>query len=85
MTLALSIWWYVGWGIALAVVLVAALLLLVIIGLGRRIVRQTGDITAALDGTRANTTALFEVTRTNLAIDRITRYLRAVRESMGGS
>jgi hypothetical protein len=83
MTLALSSWWYVGWGIGVAVVLVAALLLLAIIGLGRQITRQTADITAALDGTRENTTPLFEVTRTNLAIDRITRYLRAVREGPG--
>jgi hypothetical protein len=83
MTLALSGWWYVGWGIGVAVVLVAALLLLAIIGLGRQITRQTADITAALDGTRENTTPLFEVTRTNLAIDRITRYLRAVREGPG--
>ena len=83
MTLALSGWWYVGWGVGVAVVLVAALLLLAIIGLGRRVTRQAGDITAALDGTRANTTPLFEVTRTNLAIDRITRYLRAVREGPG--
>jgi len=82
MTLALSSWWYVGWGIGVAVVLVAALLLLAIIGLGRRITSQAVDITAALDGTRENTTPLFEVTRTNLAIDRITRYLRAVREGL---
>jgi len=82
MTLALSGWWYVGWGIGVAVVLVAALLLLVIIGLGRRITSQAVDITAALDGTRENTTPLFEVTRTNLAIDRISRYLRAVREGL---
>ena len=83
MTLALSSWWYVGWGIGVAVVLVAALLLLAIIGVGRRIARQAGEITGALDGARENTTPLFEVTRTNLAIDRITRYLRVVREGRG--
>ena len=84
MTLALSSWWYVGWGIGVAVVLVAALLLLVIIGVGRRIGSQAGDITSALDSTRENTTPLFDVTRTNLAIDRITRYLRIVRTGGGG-
>ena len=79
MTIALSTWWYVGWGIALVVVLIAAGLLLAIIGLGRRIVRQADDVTAALDGTREHTAPLFDVTRTNLAIDRITRGLRRVR------
>ena len=84
MTLALSSWWYVGWGIGAAVVLVAALLLLLIIAVGRRIAAQSGDITRALDGARENTAPLFEVTRTNLAIDRITRYLRLVRLGGGG-
>jgi hypothetical protein len=79
-TLALSSWWYVGWAIGAAVVVVAALLLLAIIALGRRITSQARDITVALDGTRENTSPLFEVTRTNLALDRITRYLRIIRE-----
>ena len=43
-------WWVLGFAVGGAVVLVAALLLLVIIGLGRRIVRQTTEIVAALDG-----------------------------------
>ena len=85
MALALSSWWIVGWGIGVAVVIVAAVLLLAIIALGRRITTQATAITAALDGTRENTTPLFEVTRTNLAIDRITRYLRTVREGLSGS
>ncbi len=79
MTIALSTGWYVGWAIALVVVLIAAVLLVTIIGLGRRIVREADDVTAALDGTREHTTPLFDVTRTNLAIDRITRGLRRVR------
>lgn len=80
MTVALSSWWFVGWAIGAAVVVVAAVLLLAIIALGRRIARQAGDITAALDGARDHTAPLFDVTRTNLAIDQITRDLRAVRE-----
>jgi hypothetical protein len=83
-TTALSTWWYVGWASALVVVLIAAGLLLAIIGLGRRIVRQADDVTAALDGTREHTTPLFDVTRTNLAIDRITRGLRGVRTGRPG-
>ena len=76
---AVATGWIIGWIVGAAVVVVAALLLLAIIGLGRRIVRQAEEITTALDGARANTLPLFEVKRTNLAIDRITRGLRAVR------
>jgi hypothetical protein len=76
---ALSQWWYVGWGVGLVVVLIAAVLLLAIIALGRRIARQADDITQALDGTRENTSPLFDVTHTNLALDQITRGLRTVR------
>jgi hypothetical protein len=78
--LALSQWWYVGWVLGVVVILIAALLLITIILLGRRIVRQADDITAALDGARENTSPLFDVTKTNLAIDQITRGLRRVRE-----
>jgi hypothetical protein len=81
--IALSTWWIVGWAIGVVVVLVAATLLLAIIALGRRIARQADEITEALDGARENTTPLFEVTRTNLAIDQITRGLRAIREGGG--
>ena len=75
-------WWVIGWTIGVAVVLVAALLLLAIIALGKRIVRQAEEITTALDGARANTNALFDVAKTNLALDRITRHLRTVREGL---
>jgi hypothetical protein len=81
--IALSTWWIVGWAIGVVVVLVAATLLVTIIALGRRIARQAGEITEALDGARENTTSLFEVTRTNLAIDQITRGLRTIREGGG--
>jgi hypothetical protein len=82
MVLALSGWWVFGWVVGGAVVLVAALLLLAIIGLGRRIVRQADDITAALDGARASTDPLWEVKKTNVAIDRVTRGLAAAREAL---
>jgi hypothetical protein len=80
MVSALSVWWTVGWAIAAAVVVLAAALLLAIIGLGRRIVGQADSITEALDGARENTFPLYEVTKTNLAVDRIERGLRAARE-----
>jgi hypothetical protein len=79
MVTALSQWWYVGWVVGVVVILIAALLLLAIIALGRRIARQADEITTVLDGVRENTAPLFEVRRTNLAIDQITRGLRTVR------
>lgn len=83
MGLALSTWWYVGWAIAAAVVVIAASLLLVIILLGRRVARQADEITAALDGARANTDPLWDVKRINLNIDRINRGLAAARRALG--
>src|SRR3712207_4663519 len=60
--------WVVGWAIGALVVVIAASLLVAIIALCRRIVRQAEDITRALDGARENSDALFDVTRTNAAI-----------------
>lgn len=82
MRIALSSWWIVGWAVGGGVVLIAAVLLLTIIALGRKIVRQAGEITASLDGARENTDPLWEVKQTNLAIDRITKGLAAAREAL---
>lgn len=84
MALAVSttVWWIIGYAAGGAVVLVAASLLLAIIALGRRVVRQANDIVTALDGARENTAPLFDVARTNLAVDRVTRGLRAAREEL---
>lgn len=79
MVLAVGIGWIVGWAVGAVVVLLAAALLLSIIALGRRITRQAQDITAALDGARENTEPLFDISRSNLAIDSITRGLHRVR------
>ena len=85
MTLALSQWWYVGWAIGVVVVLIAAVLLLTIIALGRRITGQAVAITEALDGARANTDGLWAVRTTNSAIDRITRGLATARRKLSGA
>jgi uncharacterized membrane protein len=77
--LAISTWWIVGWGVGVVVIALVAALVLVIAGLARQVTRQADEITEALDGTRANTEALFAVKNTNIAIDRITRGLRRVR------
>jgi hypothetical protein len=80
MTLAVSGWWIVGWAVGVVVVVIAATLVLTVIGLARRIVRQADAITEAIDGARENTAPLFDVKATSLAVDRITRGLRDVRE-----
>jgi hypothetical protein len=82
MLLALSTWWYVGWVIAGAVVVIAATLLLTIIFVGKRIARQADDVTVALDGARANTDPLWGVKQININIDRITRGLAAARKAL---
>jgi hypothetical protein len=82
--LALSTWWVVGWVIGVVVVLIAATLLLTIIGLGRRIVRQADEITASLDSTRRNTDPLWGVKQININIDRINKGLVAARKALGG-
>lgn len=80
MTAALSTWWIIGWAAGGFVVLLAASLLLTIITLGRRIVRQAGDIAVALDGARTNTGPLFDLANTNFALERIARGLARARE-----
>ncbi len=70
-------WWVLGSAVGVAVVVVAATLLIVIILLARRVVRQTAEITLALDGAMRNTNALFDLANTNHALERITRGVRA--------
>lgn len=82
--IALAGTWYLGWAIGLVVVLLVAALVLAITATAERIARQADDITAALDGTRANTEPLFAVKTTNHTIDRITRGLRRVRTGGAG-
>lgn len=79
MALAISVYWYVGWIVGVVVVALAAGLLLMAIMSGRKIAGQAGAITGALDGARENTAPLFDVGRTNLAVDRITRGLARAR------
>ena len=82
MAVALSTWWYFGWVVGGVVVAIAAALLLAIIFLGRRIVRQADDITAALDGARANTDPLWAVKEININLDRVNRGLAAARQAL---
>ncbi len=72
--------WKLGWALGGVVVLVAAGLLLAIIGLARRIVHQAGEIEEAIDGARRHTAPLFDLAAVNGALDRVTHELRAARE-----
>ena len=81
---AASWWWFGGWILGVVVVIVAATLLIMAIVQARRIIRQADEITAILDRTRENTNPMFDITKTNRALDRITRGLATVRGG-GGS
>ena len=85
-TLALSTtaWWAIGYGVAGAVVLIAAALLITIILLAQRVVRQAVAITAALDGGMRNTNPLFDVANVNHSLESITRGLQRARGETGG-
>ncbi|MDP9429451.1 MAG: hypothetical protein M3Q47_11505 [Actinomycetota bacterium] len=63
--------WKAGWAAGGAVVVVAAGLLLAIIGLARRIARQADEIAAALQGTHGNTAPLFDLVQVNGHLERI--------------
>ncbi len=71
--------WPIGWAIGAVVVLLAAVLLIVAILQARQIARTADDITDALDGARQHTASMFDLARTNLAVDQIARGLRRVR------
>lgn len=80
MSLAFSGWWIVGWAVGFGGAVIAAALLVAIIGLGRRIASQADDITRAIDGARANTLPLYDLARTNLALDQTARGLRRLSQ-----
>jgi hypothetical protein len=77
-------WWILGYAVAGAVVLIAASLLIAINLLARRIVRQTAEITGALDGAMRNTEPLFDVAMMNHALESITRGLKGLAGEEGG-
>ena len=75
--------WVLGYVVGVVVVALVAVLVLSITALAKRITAQAEGITSALDGARANTDGLWDVRTTNSAADRITRGLKAARESLG--
>ncbi len=77
--IALASGWTVGWIVGAAVVVVAAVLLLAIISVARRITGETLAIIDGLDGVSSKTRSLHDVSRTQLAVARITNGLRKAR------
>lgn len=76
---AISNRWRAGWAAGGGVVLIAAGLLLEITARAKRIAREAEEITAALDKATENSAVLFELTATNLALDRAARRLSELR------
>jgi len=85
MTLALTTtgWWIVGYAVGGVVVLIAATLLIAINLLARRIVRQTAEITLALDGAMRNTNPLFDLGMVNHSLEAVTRGLKKLSGEQG--
>ena len=74
-------WWIVGWAVGFGGAVVAAILLLVAIRLARAILSEAEQISEAIGGAHRNTSSIFDLTRTNLALDRLSRGLRGVRRN----
>lgn len=72
--------WKLGWALGGAVVLLAAGLLLTMIGLARRVAGQASEIEEAIDAARENTAPLFDISAINLSLDQIARRLHTMRE-----
>jgi hypothetical protein len=73
--------WRIGWGAGGAVVVIAAALILTLIALARRITGQAREVDSKLQQVRDNTAILFELPKTNRAIETITEGLAELRES----
>jgi hypothetical protein len=76
-------WWLIGSAVGVGVVLVAATLLVTIVLLARRIVRQEAEIALALDGAMRNTTPLFDLALLNHTIESLTRGLKEMSGEEG--
>ena len=77
---AVSSWWFGGWILGIVVVIVASVLLILANMLARRIRIQAEHITEILASPRENTNPMFDIVKTNQALDRITRGLATIRE-----
>jgi hypothetical protein len=78
-SIALSMWWTVGWVAGAIVVLLVAALIVTIVGLARKVDGVARDLVSDLDSIARKTRPLQDVGTTNVAVQRITRSLRAAR------
>jgi hypothetical protein len=78
-TLALSNWWMVGWVVGAVVVALVAILLLTITALARKTNGVAKHLVGDLDSIAQKTRPLQDVGATNVAVQTITRCLRAAR------
>jgi hypothetical protein len=76
---ALSTWWMVGWVAGGVVVALVAVLILMIVGLARRVDLVALDLVTDLDSIARKTSPLQNVGTTKNAVTTITRCLRAAR------
>ncbi len=76
---ALSSWWMVGWVVGAVVVALVAVLLLTITALARKTDGVAKHLVSDLDSIALKTRPLQDVGATNVAVQTITRCLRAAR------
>lgn len=76
--------WYVGFAIAGVTIAVVVVLVGTILGEARVIGRQAVDITEALEQSRLNTLALWDVDIVNKSIIGVTRNAAKARAALGG-
>jgi len=74
-----SSWWTVGWVVGGVVVLLVAVLLLTITALARKVDGVAQQLVGDLDSIARTTRPLQDVGATNIAVQTITRGLRAAR------
>jgi hypothetical protein len=72
--------WYVGFSVTAVVVAIVVVLVAIILNLARTIALQAREVTLALDDGRANTMALWEVSKVVEGIKDINRSATAARE-----
>ena len=76
--------WYVGFAIAGVTIAAVVVLVGTILGEARIIARQASDITDALEQSRLNTLALWDVDIVNRSVIGITRNAAKARAALGG-
>ncbi len=77
--------WYVGLAIGAVVIAVVVVLVAIILGLARRISVQARSITGALNQSRVNTLALWDVDKVNESIRQTMVHAEAARSRLGGA